>query len=136
MTNDKRDFPRIDEVSSRQIILLNATQTPQKSFVLTANLSGSGIQFTTNSPLTEGHLFLIYLNDVLINDLKINRVNLVRSGDHYLCRVVWNQKQDNKTQVGACFLERKLCNSDELETFVELVNLSTLDSLPDLNLNS
>lgn len=128
---DKRKFPRIDHVTSRQIIRLDDGQNPQKNIILTENVSGCGLKFTTNEELKPGSLFLIYLNDLLLQDIDKNKNEMIRSGDYYLCQVVWrNSIKSNFYEVGSCFFEKELALSKEMDTFTELVNISMLDSLP------
>ncbi len=129
---DKRRFPRIHHVSSRELIHIDDAQTPEKHVVLTENLSACGIKFTTNAPLVMDAAFLIYLNDVLVADMDMNAKNLLKSGDYYLARVVWaKQMQNDFTEIGAAFLEKKNCASEDIDTFTELVNVSMLDLLGD-----
>lgn len=132
INTENRRFPRIHHVSSRQIIRVDDTQTPQQNIVLTENLSSCGIKFTTNSKIESPSYFLIYLNDLLLRDIKINSANLLKSGDYYLARVVWCQKVRGPFhKIGAAFLERQNCQEQEIETFTELVNISMLDLLPE-----
>lgn len=130
---ENRRFPRISHVESRQIIRLDESQTPQKNLILTENLSASGLKFTSNQNLTSGTLFLIYLNDVLIHDMHLNKNNLIKSGDYYLCKVVRTRTlKDGLYEIGSAFFDRKAAHSEDMETFTELVNISMLDSLPSL----
>lgn len=129
---DKRRFPRIHHVSSRQIIRIDDSQTPQQNIVLTENLSGCGIKFTTNSKIESTSYFLIYLNDLLLKDVEINSANLLKSGDYYLARVVWCKNlRGLYREIGANFLEKKNCESQDIDTLTELVNISMLDLLPE-----
>lgn len=131
--SDNRRFPRIAHVTSRQIVRIDESQNPKKNFVLTENLSGCGIKFTTNEKIKDDTHFLIYLNDMLVKDLNQNGKNLLKSGDYYLCKVVWAKEIRPKIfEIGAAFLEKKTCDSDQIETFTELVNISMLDSLPEI----
>lgn len=133
-TAENRRFPRIDHVSPRQIVRVDDSENPQKNFVITENLSGSGIKFTTNSALKSSSYFLVYLNDALLSDIGQNSENLLKSGDYYLCKVVWsNEIRSNAYEVGAAFLEKKSCQSQDIDTFTELVNITMLDLLPELS---
>lgn len=132
-TPDNRKFPRISHVESRQIIRLDDSQTPKKNLILTENLSASGMKFSTNQHLENGTLFLIYLNDILIDDMAINKNNLLKSGDYYLCQVVrCKALPQNCYEIGAAFFDRQSARSSDMETFTELVNISMLESLPSI----
>ncbi|OVE81842.1 hypothetical protein BVY03_02570 [bacterium K02(2017)] len=130
---ENRRFPRLDHVSSRQIIRLDQTQTPHRNIVLTQNLSACGIRFTTHDNLEKNTYFLIYLNEQNLESIHNSNQNFLRSGDYLLAKVVWNKTNPDKTfKIGAAFLEKEKAKSNEIETFTELVNISMLDLLPDI----
>lgn len=129
---DKRRFPRIAHVASSQIVRLDAFQNPVTNLVLTKNLSPCGIRFTTYQKIASPCTFLLYLNDILIKDLNQNSQGLLKSGDHFLCQVIWSKRlSETSYEVGATFLEKKKCSAAQIETFTELVNISMLDLLPE-----
>lgn len=128
---ENRKFPRIPHVSSRQIIKLGQTKNePQKSLVVTNNVSGCGVKFSTSNTFQNNELFLIYLNDLTAKDLQTNGKTLLKSGDYYMAQVVWIQNlPDGNQEVGAEFLTKKDGDADRMQTFTELLNMSMLDSL-------
>lgn len=128
---ENRKFPRIPHVSSRQIIKLGQTKSdPQKGLVVTNNVSGCGIKFSTSNIFQNNELFLIYLNDVMAKDLQTNGKSLLKSGDYYMAKVVWIQNLPNGNQeVGAEFLTKKEGDAQNMQTFTELLNVSMLDSI-------
>lgn len=132
---ENRRFPRIPHVISRQIVHLDQSGA-RKNYILTENLSASGIKFTTNHNLEQGQLFLIYLNDQLMKEIRSlyeKKQNWVKAGDYYLAKVVWAndaKKEQAVFEVGAAFVQRDSCKSDEIQTLTELMNVSMMDSLP------
>jgi len=130
-SKDNRRYPRIDHVTSQQIIRLDEAQTPHKNYIITKNMSACGIRFTTHEELTSCAHFMIYLNDHLVKSITANTKNWFRLGCYYLARVAWTRElKTGLYEVGASFLERESCNHEQLETFTELVNLDMLDMLP------
>ncbi len=129
MTNQRR-FPRIDHVSSRQIILLNSQNGTSCNAIMTQNLSARGVKFTSDTPLTMGQAFLIYLNPVLIDSLKIDKQLLIRSGDYYFCHVMWTKPTAHGIEVGAQFIESQKVSPSDIHHFVTLLN-STLQDTSD-----
>ncbi|MCP5464086.1 MAG: hypothetical protein H7A33_03580 [Deltaproteobacteria bacterium] len=120
-------------MSSKQVIRLDDREIPHNNLVLTENYSARGVKFTTNAELKSGSFFMIYLNDQIFREAKDLRKSLLRSGDHYLSRVVWTQKIKNDFyQVGAEFLEKKDCSANTLHVFTELMNVAILQNLNDL----
>lgn len=134
--SENRRFPRIDHVSSKQIIHVDSLQNPQKNLILTENLSASGIKFTTNTSLQVGLFFLIYLNDQLMHEIRKkfqDQTHWIRAGDYYLTKVVRLKTLDEKEnmfEVGAAFIEKDGCCMEDLEIFTELMNISMLHKLP------
>lgn len=133
MVNDKRRYPRVNNVSAQQIFRLDSAQNPIKNLVLTENLSACGMKFVSQVSLPPATYFLIYLNDAVLNEIKENGSHWIRSGDQYLAKVIWSKKQNDATsfEVGACFLEKSTGDVDEIQTLTELINLSTLENLPE-----
>lgn len=129
---ENRRFPRIPHVTSRQIVRLDSSQNPQRNIIFTKNLSACGIKFSTNENLNTASYFLIYLNDIVLKELHQNGENLLKSGNFFLAQVVWSRQVEKfHYEIGASFLEKQTCQSQEFETFTELVNVSMLDSLPE-----
>lgn len=133
-TPENRRFPRIPHATSRQIVHLDQNG-PRKNFILTENLSASGIKFTTHNPLEEGQLFLIYLNDQLMKEIRSlyeKKQNWIKAGDYYLAKVVWAQdikKEPGVFDIGATFVQKDNCRSNEIETLTDLMNISMMDNL-------
>ena len=131
-TSENRRFPRIAHISPRQIVRLDDAEVPQKNLIVTENLSASGIKFTTNVDLKMSSYFLVFLNDVLLRDIDQNSKNLLKSGDHFFCKVVWSRALRSSTyEIRACFLEKQGCQSEDIDSFTELVNVTMLDILPE-----
>lgn len=132
---ENRRFPRIPHVTSRQIVHLDQSG-PKKNFILTENLSASGIKFTTHNILEEGQYFLIYLNDQLMKEIRSlyeKKQSWVKAGDYYLAKVIWIskiRKDENVFEIGAAFVKKDNCRSDEIETLTDLMNISMMDNLP------
>lgn len=129
-TAEKRRYPRIHHVSSREMIHLDQNQNPKKNLILTENFSASGVRFTTNEPLKPAQFLLIYLNDQLMREINQNNAVWVRSGDYYLTRVVWvrpAKTQEKNFDVGVEFIEKNKCDAKDLEIFTELMNIRMLD---------
>lgn len=133
MVNDKRRYPRISNVSAQQIFRLDLAQNPVKNLVLTENLSACGIKFVSQEVLPPATYFLIYLNDAVLAEIKQSGTHWIRSGDQYLAKVIWSKQQGDATsfEIGACFLEKSTGDVDEIQTLTELINLSTLENLPE-----
>ena len=133
MTHDKRRFPRVHNVSTRQIFRLDSSQNPVKNLILTENLSACGMKFVSQENLTNTTYFLIYLNDAILADIKQNPAQLVRSGHQYLAKVVWSKPQSDgqSFEIGACFMEKSAGDVSKIQTLTELINLSTLENLPE-----
>ena len=133
MVNDKRRYPRVNNVFPRQVFRLDPAQNPVKNLVLTENLSACGIKFVSQESMTPATYFLIYLNDAVLAEIKQSGANWIRSGDQYLAKVIWSkaQEQSQAFEVGACFLEKSGGDVSEIQTLTELINLSTLESLPE-----
>ncbi|MBF0107465.1 MAG: hypothetical protein HQM16_19325 [Deltaproteobacteria bacterium] len=131
MTENRR-YPRISHVTSRQIVRLDGSQTPQKNIILTQNLSACGIKFTTNEFITPASHFLIYLNNVVVNDVIKDTRTFLKSGDYFLAKVAWcKELKRDYYEIGASFLEKNSCKARDIDTFTELVNISMLDLLPE-----
>lgn len=133
MVNDKRRYPRVHNVSAQQIFRLDPAQNPVKNLVLTENLSACGIKFVSQEVLSPATYFLIYLNDAVLAEIKQKSTHWIRSGEQYLAKVIWSKKQGDAAsfEVGACFLEKSTGDVDEIQTLTELINLSTLENLPE-----
>lgn len=135
MTPENRRFPRIPHVTSRQIVHLDQ-DGPKKNFILTENLSASGIKFTTHNHLEEGLYFLIYLNDQLMKEIRSlyeKKQSWVKAGDYYLAKVVWVteiRKDQSVFEIGAAFVKKDNCRTGEIETLTDLMNISMMDNLP------
>ncbi len=130
---DNRRYPRIDHITSRQITRLDESQTPQRNYILTQNMSACGIKFTTNEKLEPATHFLIYLNDQMLQSMNNDSQNWFKLGDYYLSKVIWTQEiRPGFYEVGAGFLEKNSCSEGDIDTFTELVNLDMLQSLPDV----
>lgn len=130
---ENRRYPRISHVTSRQIVRLDNSQTPQKNIILTQDLSACGIKFTTNEKLAPASYFLIYLNNLVLNEINKNHQSFLKSGDYFLAKVVWSKLlEDQSYEIGAAFLEKNSCKAREIDTFTELVNISMLDLLPEM----
>jgi hypothetical protein len=133
---ENRRFPRIPHVTSRQIIHVDMLQNPQRTLILTENLSASGIKFTTNCKLSVSQFFLLYLNDQLmreIHDVYQDKKRWLKAGDYYLTKVVWVKEIDKEAgifEIGASFLEKECCREEDLATFTELMNINILEKLP------
>lgn len=131
-TAEKRRYPRIHHVSSREMIHLDQNQNPKRNLILTENFSASGVRFTTNESLNPTQFLLIYLNDQLMREINQNNATWVKSGDYYLTRVVWvrpARSHENSFDVGVEFIEKQKCNLQDLETFTELMNIRMLDNV-------
>ena len=133
MVNDKRRYPRVSNVFTQQIFRLDPAQNPVKNLVLTENLSACGIKFVSQENMAPATYFLIYLNDAVLTAIQQNGSHWVRSGDQYLAKVIWSKKQNQTPsfEIGACFLEKSTGDVDEIQTLTELINLSTLENLPE-----
>ena len=133
-SSDNRRFPRLPHVGSKQIVHVDAGQNAQNNFILTENLSASGIKFTTNSVLKDAQFFLIYLNDQLMRDLSglyEHKKTWVSAGEYYLAKVVWAKEIDTGIfEIGASFVEKSGCREEELATLTELMNITALEKLP------
>ena len=105
--------------------MLDANFSPFLYSVMTQNLSGSGIKFTTDIPLIENQSFLIYLNPILVDHLKLNPAILIRSGDYFFCKIVWKKPIKSGCEFGAKFIQSNELNDLELDHFVTLLNAST-----------
>ena len=134
VASENRRFPRIPHVISRQIVHLDQNG-PKKNLILTENLSASGIKFTTQNQLLQGQYFLIYLNDQLMKEIRSlyeRKQSWVKAGDYYLAKVVWIQdvnKGEGVFEVGAAFVKKDTCRTEEIETLTELMNISMMDHL-------
>ena len=134
VASENRRFPRIPHVISRQIVHLDQSG-PKKNLILTENLSASGIKFTTQNQLLQGQYFLIYLNDQLMKEIRSlyeRKQSWVKAGDYYLAKVVWIQdvnKGESVFEVGAAFVKKDTCRTEEIETLTELMNISMMDHL-------
>lgn len=130
---NKRKFPRIHHVTSKEIIHLDGGQNPRQNMIVTQNVSSAGVKFTTNEMLKEAQYFLIFLNDVLIRNLNKDVKSLIRSGDYYLTKVAWIKKveeYEDMFDVGAAFIEKQNCSSEDIDVFTELMNAKMLNLLP------
>jgi len=129
---EKRRHPRFPIMTTEQIIRLTENQTPRKNIIVTENISTSGMKFTINNPLKTTSYFLVNLNDINLDKTEHNKDIWLNSGGFYLTKVMWaNSLKDDFYQVGARFLEKKKCNSTDLDYFTELVNIKMLDILPE-----
>lgn len=129
---EKRRYPRIHHVSSREMVHLDQNQNPKKNFILTENYSASGVRFTTNESLTPNQFLLIYLNDQLMREINKDNAKWLKSGDYYLTRVVWaktSESSDNGFDVGVEFIEKQKCQEEDLEVFTELMNIRMLEKV-------
>jgi len=95
-------------------------------------MSACGLRFTTNEQLEPSSHFLIYLNDQIIRELSPDSHKWFKLGAYYFSRVVWiHELRPGHYEVGAGFLERESCDAGDIDRFTELVNLDTLESLPE-----
>jgi hypothetical protein len=128
---DHRRFPRIERVSTRQIVRFTAAETPQKSHVMTRDVSAAGVKFSTTEVLSPASFFLAWLNDEVARAAAGSNGACVRSGDYYLTRVVWTQKRDSGLyEVGARFVEKAECGLEHMELFTQLLNVCMMERLP------
>lgn len=126
----KRRYPRISFVSSRQIVHLDDAQTVHKNLVVTQNLSPVGICLNARDHIKVGAFFLVYLNNVEIQEALPSKKNLIKAGDYFLAQAVWSRPLGGDLcEIGATFFEREDSTLREVEIFTELVNANTLDGL-------
>ncbi len=129
MSLEQRRFPRIDRITPEQILRLSSDQSPKQNIILTRNVSASGVCFTTGENLVPGTAFLIYLNPMSLPELGGHPETWVRSGDYYLARVVRAKRLQADFEIGAAFVNKAVCQVDELLHFTELMNARMLHSM-------
>lgn len=60
----------------------------------------------------------------------------VSAGEYYLAKVVWSKEIDTTEhiyEIGAAFIEKSGCHEDELAALTELMNITALQKLPNVN---
>lgn len=129
MGMEQRRFPRIDRITPEQILRLSSDQSPKQNTILTRNVSASGVCFTTGDNLVPGTFFLIYLNPQSLPEIGGHPETWVRSGDYYLARVVRAKRLQDDFEIGATFVNKAVCQVDELLHFTELMNARMLSAM-------
>lgn len=129
MSLEQRHFPRIDCITPEQILRLSSDQSPRQNLILTRNVSASGVCFTTGENLLPGTSFLIYLNPMSLPEIGGHPETWVRAGDYYLARVVRAKRLQADFEIGAAFVNKTVCQADELLHFTELMNAKMLQSM-------
>ncbi len=126
----KRRYPRISFVSSRQIVHLDDAQIVHKNLVVTQNLSPVGICLSAQDNIKPGAYFLVYLNNVEIQEALPTKKNLIKAGDYFLAQAIWSRPVDGGlNDIGATFFEREDSTLREVEIFTELVNANAMEGL-------
>lgn len=129
---EKRRHPRIEICSQQKIISLSPEDELKKDIVLSKNLSASGVCVRSPNIYKEGSLFLVHMDDSILEDIKNNRAHVMKSGGYLLAKSVWNTlspiSSDPFYHIGCAFVELAEKDSDKVNLFLQLVNRSILES--------
>lgn len=130
---ERRKYPRIEIVTQQRILRYTTQKQFVKSVGLTRNVSPAGVCFRTSRAYDEGDVILVYLDEDVLSDLKINRAQVFKSGNYFMAQVVWFRPSQGETdpfhEVGCAFLERSQGDSKSIELFTRLVNHFTAENL-------
>jgi hypothetical protein len=101
--------------------------------VISKNLSASGLCFQSSSAIHLGNLLLVHLEQDPADDLKANRATVMKAGNYFLGRVVWQRPMlvFNRPcyQTGCEFLARSNGTLATLDTLTRLMNFDTASRL-------
>lgn len=129
---EHRRFPRIQRISTPQIVRFNDAKAPKQNHVMTRDVSAAGVKFSTTEKLLPASYFLAHLDDDVARTASRANAVCVRSGDYYLTRVVWIKKalDSGLYEVGARFVEKTECGLEHMELFTQLLNVCMIERLP------
>jgi hypothetical protein len=136
VATDHRKSERVHHVRPQKVIRFSAYDfSPRSHVIVSADLSATGIRFTTKEPFQKDELCLLSLSDEKLKQLQAGFENKdqgwIHSGDCYLSQVVWtsDKNEGGACNVGARFLNLKDSSPDILEAFQKFMNHQMMTDL-------
>ena len=133
---ENRKFPRIDICAQQTLLFLSNENELVKNIVLSKNVSATGFCFRSPISYKPGSTFLVYLSEDVLEDIKLNRAGVLKYGNYFLARVVWNRPLQGKAEpyheIGCAFFDMIEGRGETIEMFTHLVNRHAAESLPHL----
>lgn len=130
---EKRRFARSAVVAQQHLLFFNPERKIHRDVVVSKNISASGTCFRSLTPIEIGTYVLVYLDENTLDDLRINRARVLKTGNYFMGRVIWNRPSltpdDPFYEVGFAFLERAEGDPDSVELFTRLINHFTADQI-------
>jgi len=133
--SEKRKFPRTEIITQQRIIQSNREREFIKEVGVTKNISATGICFRSNQDYEVGTRIFVYLDQGVLDDLKINKGQVIKTGNFFLARIIWSRQSiiesDPFFEVGCAFLSRSEGDAESINLFTRLVNHFTAEEMAD-----
>ncbi len=130
---ENRKYPRWEIRTLQSVMCFSQASQFTKNMVFSQNVSANGYCFRSAQALNEGELVLVYLKDHQLDDLKLNRASVIKSGNYFFARVVRCDVRfvdtELKYEIGCSFLGLDESNSHHLDLFTQLINYDALESI-------
>ncbi|MBI2340734.1 MAG: PilZ domain-containing protein [Deltaproteobacteria bacterium] len=130
---EKRRFARTPVAAQQHLLFFNPQKKIHKDIVVSKNLSAGGACFRSATPIEAGTYALAYLDENALDDLKTNRGNILKTGNYFMGRIVWNRPSEKGDdpfyEVGFAFLGRNEGDLDSMDLFTHLINHFTAEQI-------
>lgn len=130
---ENRKYPRLPVHAQQQIFAVSNQSDYMKNVVVSKNISAAGFCFRSQKMFSPGIDLFVYLDDNLLDDLKVNRARVMKLGNYFMARVVWveasKQSGDPFFEVGCAFLAIEEGNENILDLFTRFINHLTSEKM-------
>lgn len=132
---EKRKFPRVDLSQNQRFIHFSPNNQFLKAEAVSKNVSATGFCSQSDQPYSENDIILVYLDDECIEDLRLNRAHVIKSGNYLMAKVIWCEPSKSNDEIrktfmlGCSFLTLDEGSSTNIDLFTRLINCDALDSM-------
>lgn len=89
--SEKRKFPRTEIITQQRIIKSSREREFINEVGVTKNISATGLCFRSDKDHEVATRIFVYLDQDVLADLKLNRGQVIKTGNFFLARVIWSR---------------------------------------------